>query len=232
MRVIQISTGFTSRVFSNKQNNAINNFKANNNLRSLKNDTVSFSGYLDDFYGEMYKKRDETLRKEESARRRMRVEHTPSVDEFTLGDFVQGRETDYAREKRQLAQKMAPCVANNDVISAFKCLNIMAKRNDDGTLTISHYRTPGYGVPFSKVGVDENWLFKDVKVIEDDAWFEGSELTDLRDTKLESIEGDAYFEYSGIKYISDNLKIGGNAYFWHSNIKNRANAIVYGEIFG
>ena len=84
----------------------------------------------------------------------------------------------------------------------FAAAGIKVKVNPDKTFTISHYRPyvevdENY-IRFSELGIEENELMKNVKVIQNDADFYKSEITEL--PKLEAIGGTADFlEKSKIK---------------------------------
>jgi len=98
---------------------------------------------------------------------------------------------------------------------------IVCKKDSDGLLIISHYGKGDYKFTLGDLEIDENKLFKDIKIIEGDADFSGSQIIDLGD--LQSIGGDADFGDSQIQSLGNLQSIGRHAFFRDSQIQSLGN---------
>ena len=101
--------------------------------------------------------------------------------------------------------------------------NIKTKKDKDGKLIIAEYKQPNAG-DFEVLGINEDRLFKDIKIIEGDADFLGSEITDLG--ILEKIGGNADFFFLGIKSLGNLKTICGNASFSTDDVLDLSNLEV------
>ena len=127
-----------------------------------------------------------------------------------------------AKEKaNEILRKLPQGIKNADSDEIFNAVGIKASKTDDGLLHISEYRQPDESLTFEDLGVDENRLLKDVKVIAGDADFKGSEIKELK--TLQYINGNANFEHSLIENLNNLRYIGGDASFRGTKIKNMDN---------
>ena len=132
--------------------------------------------------------------------------------------------------------------STQEILEAF---GIKCRKDTDGLLIVSHYSSncpyftfedigndrilyerkfPYFG--FEDLGINEKNLFKDIKVIEGDASFQSSGLTNLGN--LRSIGGNADFMFSQITDFRNLESIGGNATFDNSRITDLANLKTIG----
>ena len=111
-------------------------------------------------------------------------------------------------------------IENNNAKAIFQYMGIEVEENEDGTLTLSHYRPISqYLSEFRCFGVDGNKLFEKVKAIKGDADFRNSDITNL--DSLEEISGDAEFYNSSIESLKNLKKVGGELRFaFNPNITN------------
>lgn len=137
-------------------------------------------------------------------------------------------------------------IEKNDVKTILNYLNIYAEEHEDGNLAISCYRQPSKLYTFKDLGIDENKLFEKIQIIEGDAYFPNSKVTNLGTLKyvggnadfshskvtdlgkLEFIGENAYFQNSKVTNLGMLESIGGNANFSHSKISDLGNLKVIG----
>ena len=96
-----------------------------------------------------------------------------------------------------------------DVLS--KHLGFEAEIDEDGLLTIPYFCQPDENTTFADLGIDENDMFKHIRKIKENAYFENCKATSLG--SITEIEGDADFSYSSIETLGNLETIGRNADF-------------------
>lgn len=146
------------------------------------------------------------------------------IKDFKLTDNakqeLENLETVKAEIKR-IKSKFPKGIENATTQEILESLGIMCKKDYDGLLVISHYGDSEQNYSYSDLGINENKLFNDIKVIEKDADFSKSLITNLGNLQL--IGGFVDFSNSKITNIGNLQKINGNAYFSNSQITNLAN---------
>ena len=90
--------------------------------------------------------------------------------------------------KKIYAEKLETAIANNDIKTIFEAVGIKAKRDLLGRYTVYGYGKAGGATSnFSELGIDENRLFKKIKIIKGNFDLRDSNLTDFG--KLKQIDG-------------------------------------------
>ena len=136
---------------------------------------------------------------------------------YNVEDFV-----DRKLEEIEEIRKFYPIPENASTQEILDAVGIKYKKDEkDGKLIIDHYGRFSQQWTFYDLGVEETELFKDIKGIEGDACFKGTDVTNLG--SVEFIGGNASFEDSEVEDLGELKKIGGNAYFRHSKIKSLKN---------
>lgn len=125
------------------------------------------------------------------------------------------------KEIKEIKKDLKEAIKNNDVKTIYKYFGINAKEDKDGYLTISEYKQPSKDYSFEDLGIDENKLFEKIKSINGNAYFGGSEITNLGN--LEFIGGNADFLYSNVTDLGNLKSIGRDAYFVASKITDLGN---------
>lgn len=125
-----------------------------------------------------------------------------------------------AMDAKKRVYKIKEClkevIEKNDVEKILKYFNFKVQKDKDGFLTIDKYRQPSNEFTFSDCGIDENKLFEKIKHIENNAYFEGSNLRDLG--SLESIGNSVFFENSKITNLGKLKSIGFIASLQYSQV--------------
>ena len=129
----------------------------------------------------------------------------------------------------------------------FDILNYKYEEDKNGKLILKEYRAPSQNYGFEDLGVNEDKLFKDIVLIEGDADFYGTSVTNLgsleciggnvsfTDSKitdlgnLKAIGGNADFNFAKISTLSNVEYIGGSAHFQYSNIEDLGNLKTIGK---
>lgn len=143
------------------------------------------------------------------------------------------RNVQITKIKRALVEDSEEKKAEN----IFKYVGMLEKVDDDGLLILKSFGQP-HDFTFEELGVNENDLFKNVKIILDYADFSGTRVKDIGCLKLirgsakfcrsaitslkylEYIGGDAYMEGTNIDDLGHLKSVGGGVYFQHSKIVN------------
>lgn len=118
----------------------------------------------------------------------------------------------------KIKNDLQDAIDNDDVKTIFEYFQMRPETDEDGFLSILHYRADFGDYTFSDLGIDENWLFKKVKRIKTNADFKHSQVTNLG--SLESIGWNANFGHSLIKDLGNLKSIGQSAFFEHSQVTN------------
>ena len=104
-----------------------------------------------------------------------------------------------------------------EAADVFKALGIETEKDDEGKLTLSHYKQPGNRVSFKDLGYDENKLMENVKEIKGDADFKKSSLTAI--DSLEKVGGKVDVSFTKIKSMKNLKEVGSIAQMNNSLIE-------------
>lgn len=131
------------------------------------------------------------------------------------------------KEIAKIKRDLKKAKKNNDIKTIYNYFGINVEEDQDGYLTLSKYKQPSRNITYKDLGIDENKLFKKVKIINGDGDFRDSNLTDLK--QLRHINGNAYFGFSQFENLGNLEFIGINAYFDHSLVTNLGNLKIIGR---
>jgi len=125
-------------------------------------------------------------------------------------------------ETEEFKSKFKNGIENASAQEIFEALGVTCTKDSDGLLVISHYgKFKDKSFTLSDIGIDEAKLFKEIKAIKGDAYFNGSQLITLGN--LESIGRSADFSGSKIQSLGNLKFIGRSAYFRDSQIQDLGN---------
>lgn len=107
---------------------------------------------------------------------------------YKLSELAKNEEKYYselAQNVQIIKTDLKDAIKNKDSETIFNYVGIETKKTPDGKLIISEYKQPTtpYNCFYEDLGIDENWLLKDVIEIEGFANFEFSNATDIRGIK-------------------------------------------------
>lgn len=115
-----------------------------------------------------------------------------------------------------------------ETTEVFNALGIETKKDDEGKLSISHYKQPGKSVTFKDLGYDEAKLMENVKEIKGNADFKKSSLSAV--DSVEKIGGKADISYTKIKSMKNLKEVGSIAQFNNSLIEELPNLKTVGAM--
>ena len=128
-----------------------------------------------------------------------------------------------AAEKKSLAEKIRQeigvnAIADNDVYRIMDYLGFKPIYVDNGVVSIENYAQLNFpkNLTLEDIGISENKLFERIIEIRKDAFFAGTEVTNLG--KLKKIKGSADFENSLVMSLGELEEIEGYANFANSLI--------------
>ena len=120
----------------------------------------------------------------------------------------------HAEELSSLKSKVE---GKTETAEVFKALGIEAEKDDEGKLSISHYKQPGQTVTFKDLGYDEDKLMENVKEIKGDADFKKTSLTAI--DSLEKVGGKVDISFTKVKSMKNLEEVGSTAQFNNSLIE-------------
>ena len=105
------------------------------------------------------------------------------------------------KEIPKIKNDLKDIIKNNDIKRIYRYFGISAKERNDGYLRISEFKQPSKDYTFKDLGIDENKLLENVKVIKGNADLRNSNLKSLKNLKY--IGRDAYLKSSQRKDYYD-----------------------------
>ncbi len=111
------------------------------------------------------------------------------------------------RKINKIKTSLSSAIETNNQKKIFNYFSIKYTEEENNKITISEYKQPADDISYSDIGIDENKLFKNIKVITGNADFKHSQLESLY--QLEKIEGDADFRKTKLSDIGNLKEVKG-----------------------
>lgn len=109
----------------------------------------------------------------------------------------------HAAELSSLKSKVE---GKTETAEIFNALGIETEKDDNGKLSLSHYKQPGNMVTFKDLGYDESKLMENVKEIKGDANFQKTSLTSI--DSLEKVGGKLDITFTKVKSMKNLKEVG------------------------
>ena len=100
------------------------------------------------------------------------------VKEYRLSSQAK-EEINEVKKIKEIIRRFPNGIGNASTQEILKTFGIKCKKDKDGLLIISEYRQPCHGYKYCDFGIDETRLFKDIKIIKENADLQQSETKDL-----------------------------------------------------
>lgn len=123
----------------------------------------------------------------------------------------------YCEKVKKIREDIKSFIKNNDVVNIFKYFGIGIQKDGDGKYILEKYVQPSINYTLHTLGIDENKLLKDVKMIKGNAILKGSRLESL--LGIAKIGGNADIRYSRVRELGGLGEIGGNGYLNNSDVE-------------
>lgn len=132
---------------------------------------------------------------------------------------------DFAAEKKKSVEKIekeiGKSIEEKDTVAVLKYFGLNPKVKEDGKMSISEYKQPTNIVSFSDIGINEDELLKNVDEIKGDANFYESKATNL--SSIKRIGGNANFTRSEVKNLENLAEVKGDLKCTDSKVENLNN---------